>query len=247
MILQTKEQIEIWLKRYDHNYHINDYELIDITTYDNQYLLKEKIKNNHLNDNYIDNIIKDGHQYIVNSSNIDISNNNLKEIPFQFYKIDGTFNCSNNFLISLRNCPEFIERTFICEYNQLISLIGCPQYVGHSFYCSNNQLKSLKKCPISITGDFDCSKNQLTSLEYFPDIVTQGVYLVNNLKLLKYKSQSNNLHIQNMSDNNFLNQRDFQFWQQFHLEEKIMKENSKIIDDFKLNDIIKERKSLNKL
>ncbi len=47
-----------------------------------------------------------------------------------------------------------------------------------------------------------------------------------------------------MSNDDFLNQRDFQFWHQFHLQEKAKKENTQIIDELNLTDKIYKNKSI---
>ncbi len=164
------------------------------------------------------------------------SHNRLTSLEYGPQSVGGEFSCSHNQLTSLEYCPKSIGGNFYCEDNQLISFRYCPQSVGGDFTCFNNKLTSLKYSPQHINGYFFCSNNQLISLEYFPEIVTKGVYLQNNEKLLKYKKDSNDIHIQKMSDDEFLDQRNLSFWKQLHLIEKIMKENSKIIDDLDLNE-----------
>ena len=43
---------------------------------------------------------------------VDISNENLTEIPVQFGKISGYFDCSHNKLTSLKNCPKEVNGSF---------------------------------------------------------------------------------------------------------------------------------------
>ena len=92
------------------------------------------------------------------------------EIPvwLKDVEITGTFVCSNNILITLKNCPQKIRRSFYCYYNRLTSLEGCPEIIGSTFNCSGNKLISLDGCSKEIGGDFDCTYNQLTSLENCP-------------------------------------------------------------------------------
>ncbi len=224
MILQTKNEILNWLEIYDREYlnniEKNAYELINIHDHSNQTLFNEMISKDNLLNNYLEKLKSEGHQYIVNiKGDVNICNQKLEKIPFQFYHVDGDFDYSDNNLISLK---------------------GSPLYVGRNFYCCYNQLKSLEYCPQFIVHNFDCSNNLLTSLEYFPGIVKQGVYLDHNTQLLKYKKESHDKHINNMTDNDFFNQRDFKFWQQFHLQENFQKQNNQLINDLELNDTIKK-------
>ncbi len=232
-----------WLKKNDRHYkknmEKNAYELINIHEINNKALLNELIQKDNLSLDYFENIKLEGHQYIVNvKGTVDVHSKKITKIPFQFYHVEGDFLCSYNRLTSLKGCPQVIGGGFYCQGNQLTSLEYCPQSIGGNFYCSNNKLKSLKHVPQSIRGDFYFAYNQLISLEYFPEIVTKGVYLYLNTQLLKYKSQSNDPNIQNMSDDDFLDERNFSFWKQFHFIEKANKDNKKILDDLILNNKI---------
>jgi hypothetical protein len=116
----------------------------------------------------------------------------IKEIPCQFGKVKGNFNCSNNQLTSLEGCPQTVGGhfncydnnltslegapsqvggDFICYWNNLTSLEGAPSQVGGNFMCNNNKLISLKGAPNKVGGTFDCDKNRLTSLEGAPSQV----------------------------------------------------------------------------
>ncbi len=219
-VLKEKNQIFKWLKNYDRNYKENikknAYELINIHDHINQTLFNEMISKDNLPNDYFEKLKLEGHQYIINSkTDIGLSNKKLEIIPVQFYHVVGQFDCS---------------------VNQLTSLKGCPQIVGGHFVCYKNQLTSLEYGPQVIKDYFYCQYNHLTSLEYFPEIVTKGVYLYLNTQLLKYKNQSNDPNIPNMSDDEFLDQRNFSFWKQFHLIEKANKENKKILDDLFLDE-----------
>ncbi len=221
MILQKKDEILNWLKKYDDefekNIQNNYYEFIDIDDISNQALLAHLIQKDHLSDDYFEEIQKKGHQYIVNvNGNCNISFRSLKKILIQFYHVDGYFSCA---------------------HNQLISLEGCPQYVGGNFYCDYNQLTLLQYCPQYVNGLLVGNHNKLLSLEYFPEKINDDISLNNN-ELLKYKKDSNDINIKTMSDEDFLKQQDFKFWQQFHLEEKAKKENKRITDDLQFNDKI---------
>jgi hypothetical protein len=134
--------------------------------------------------------------------NVNISYLSLTEMPVKFGKINGDFDCSNNFLKSLENAPTIVTGYFDCSSNELTSLKGCPTTVSGEFncssneltslehcpttitgyfYCSYNLLTSLEHCPINVTGNFDCSYNQLTSLKHCPTTILAGFSCSNNL------------------------------------------------------------------
>ena len=76
-------------------------------------------------------------------NNISIIINILDEIPIKFNKVSGYFNCSNNRLTSLENCPKYVGKTFRCDENNLTSLEHSPEFVGGDFDCYWNPLESL--------------------------------------------------------------------------------------------------------
>jgi hypothetical protein len=114
-----------------------------------------------------DYIINDDGTVDVNSS-VDISFMNLNQIPVQFGRVRGDFNCSNNQLHSLQGSPQSVGFSFFCHKNRLTSLKGASQWVGKSFICSHNELTSLEGAPLKLNGSFDCSENELTSLKGAP-------------------------------------------------------------------------------
>ncbi len=263
MIFKTKDEILNWLTKNDKQYQVNSknnaYEFIDIHEFSNQSLLKELIKKDNLSLNFFENLKSEGHQYILNvKGNVEIINKKLEIIPFQFYHVEGSFFCSYNQITSLQGCPQYVGDDFNCTHNRLTSLEYCPQSVGRDFSCAYNQLASLEYCPKVIEGYFYCDYNHLTSLEYcpqyiggnfysannpimslehFPEKINGDSYFYGNKKLLKYKNESSEIYIKEISDDDFLNQTDFLFWQQFHLLEKAKKENKRITDELNFNDI----------
>ncbi len=201
--------------------------------------------------NQYDKVIKKWLQHMIFKKKIEILNW-LKEYEHDYqenidknaYELIHIHDINNkalfNEMIKKDSLP---DDYFDCSSNYLESLKGSPQYVGGDFYCDYNQLMSLKGSPQHINGHFFCHHNQLTSLEYFPEKINVNIFLNNNEKLFKYKNQSDDIYIQNMSDNYFLSQENFLFWKQFHLQEKAIKENIKILDDLKLNDKIEQNNS----
>lgn len=111
---------------------------------------------------------------------VDLSNQNLISLPFNFGIIGGYFDCSNNKLTSLKGCPTRIDGGFYCHNNKLISLKECPTKIDGNFNCGNNKLTSIKGCPTQIDGDFHCGNNKLTSLEGFPTQISGDFYCGNN-------------------------------------------------------------------
>ena len=116
-----------------------------------QWLKKYGIQNYTIHDNLVVDV----------NGDVNLYNQKLKELPFQFGKVTGLFDCSNNQLTSLRYCPTTVGGSFYCSENQLTSLQYCPTTVWGSFDCSNNQLTSLQYCPTAVGGNF-----------YYDDVLT---------------------------------------------------------------------------
>lgn len=110
---------------------------------------------------------------------IDMNNKDLKEIPFNFNRVNGHFNVSSNKLTSLKGSPKYIKTSFFCHKNNLTSLEGCPDKVK-SFLCYENELTSLKYGPSVVGRDYDCSNNKLTSTEYVPKYIKGDFIAVSN-------------------------------------------------------------------
>ncbi len=110
--------------------------------------------------------------------NVGLTRRFLKKIPLVFKEVSGDFDCYDNQLTSLKDCPERVGGGFYCYHNKLSSLEECPEKVGGDFNCSYNQLTSLEGCPETIGGGFYCHFNQLTSLEGCPD--ARNIYCGNN-------------------------------------------------------------------
>ena len=116
------------------------------------FLEEYKIKNYTINDDLTVDVEGD----------VDIENGGrrgLKEIPIQFGKVTGVFDCSYNNLISLKGCPRWVGGSFYCSFNRFTTLEGSPEYVGGSFSCLGYELRTLKGCPREVGGDFSCNYN----------------------------------------------------------------------------------------
>lgn len=119
---------------------------------------------------------------------VNLSNKNLKKIPFNFKNVHGDFDCSNNQLSDLVNVPETVGGNFYCANNQLTNLKNSPKEVKGSFCCSSNKLKTLEYCPSNIYR-LIAEDNYINTLEHFPEIVRGSCYLrkndINSIETLK--------------------------------------------------------------
>lgn len=105
---------------------------------------------------------------------------NLSELPVQFGKIHGDFDCSNSSLTTLKGSPTWVQGAFNCGRNNLTSLTHAPAHVGRTFFCSNNQIESLVDGPRHVGKSYYCNNNRLTSLTGIPDQITGSVFCENN-------------------------------------------------------------------
>jgi hypothetical protein len=96
-----------------------------------------------------------------------------------FDRVDGSFLCYLNQLITLEGAPKKVDGDFWCFNNQLTTLEHAPQRVDGTFDCGFNQLTTLAHAPNSVGVDFNCSGNKLTSLEGLP-VVPGTLYLSYN-------------------------------------------------------------------
>lgn len=76
------------------------------------------------------------------NDNVNICHSDLWEIPIQFGRIYGNFDCGHNNLTTLKGCPIYVEESFACTYNKLHSLLYTPKYIGYRFYYGSNPLPS---------------------------------------------------------------------------------------------------------
>jgi len=75
---------------------------------------------------------------------VNLEEMDLTELPFNFGKIFGNFDCWENNLTSLKGAPEEVNGWFDCDNNNLTSLKYCPKIVKRYFSCSYNDLENLK-------------------------------------------------------------------------------------------------------
>tara|TARA_B100001175_G_C19491962_1_gene633125 strand:+ start:1267 stop:1770 length:504 start_codon:yes stop_codon:yes gene_type:complete len=114
-----------------------------------------------------DNLIKN---YTINEDlsvdvigDVFINELKLNEIPIQFGKVSGSFDCSYNFLTTLK---------------------GCPISVGGDFNCHRNKIKEIDYYPNTIGGDVNLLLNKIKEFNYPFDKVNGLVYIDVNVYLL---------------------------------------------------------------
>jgi hypothetical protein len=101
------------------------------------WLNKYNIKNYIINDDYTINT-----RFVVY-----LSGAGLVKLPdyIQFNKIEGSFNISNNELITMKGFPKIIEGFLDLEWNQLSNLEGCPLEVRSYFNIARNKVQFEKE------------------------------------------------------------------------------------------------------
>lgn len=130
------------------------------------------------------------------NGDIDFNHLHLHQLPLRFNYVDGNFNCSSNYLTSLKDCPRHITGYFDCSRNILTSLEGGPKTIGNGFDCSyNHKLTSLEGGPVvNKSYYYYCQIESLVSLDGFLGNYNQLVcYNKNNL--VKKHNRKNNLKI----------------------------------------------------
>lgn len=78
-----------------------------------------------LSDNYT--INEDGSINVLGNVNFTKKSRSLLELPLNFNKVSGDFNCSWLGLTTLKGSPKEVGGTFNCSYNQLGSLEFAPK------------------------------------------------------------------------------------------------------------------------
>ena len=91
-------------------------------------------------------------------TNVNLSRLGLKELPLNFNKVYGYFNCNSNELTSLKGSPK------VCKMD---------------FHCADNYLESLEYSSELINGVLDISNNELSNLNGI-GIVKDNIYLFYN-------------------------------------------------------------------
>ena len=128
---------------------------------------KYKIENYTVNDDGLIDVDGDVDLNYKNNSDgsIDVNGDvilnykNLTQLPLNFNRVTGYFNCSRNKLTSLKGSPRWVGGYFYCSHNQLTSLEFSPDYVGGWFDCRWNNLTN-NYCETEIGSSFCTSLEQ---------------------------------------------------------------------------------------
>jgi hypothetical protein len=87
----------------------------------------------------------------------------LTELPLQFGKVTGSFDCNANKLTTLKGAPHRVGGRFDCDDNRLTSLEFCPRSVGRHFYCKWNNIREFTGLKY-IGGWFFCYDNPIFNI-----------------------------------------------------------------------------------
>ena len=61
---------------------------------------------------------------------VNLSNFDLTELPLKFNKVNGSFDCSDNRLTTLKGCPNEVSDSFFFENNPLERIDYTPNRIG---------------------------------------------------------------------------------------------------------------------
>ena len=100
------------------------------------------------------------------SGDVNLSHEELMELPLKFGKVTGNFYCNHNNLKSLDGSPSEVGNGFSCNDNLLTTLEGGPSSVGRFYNCSYNQLYTLEGSPNYVPQNigFYCSENPISNI-----------------------------------------------------------------------------------
>jgi len=79
--------------------------------------------------------------------NVDLYSMGLTELPLNFNKVNGYFNCSFNKLTTLKGCPKIITDDFNCNRNKINNLEYGPEIIGGDYYILKNNLYRIDHYP----------------------------------------------------------------------------------------------------
>lgn len=116
----------------------------------NYWLQEHKIKNYGINSNLTVDV----------NGDVNLSFRNITELPsyIEFNEIKGSFDISENKMVTLRGCPRTVHSNFFCYNNQLSTLDHFPEYVGGKLFCHGNykkfdQKEIIKVCDVNFINN----------------------------------------------------------------------------------------------
>lgn len=101
---------------------------------------------------------------------VDLSSQDLTELPFMFNRINGNFDISGCMLESLKGCPNYVSGNFDCSINQLTSLDYLPKFIGGNFDCYSNNITYIDLSNKTINGYVDFTLNPITNIKGVNDL-----------------------------------------------------------------------------
>ncbi len=116
-----------------------------------------------------DYIIHDDGTLSVNTS-VELYDRDLYHLPFEFKYVNGMFDCSNNYLTTLKGSPRYVNGALYCYKNNLTTLEGSPDVVAYNFVCYRNKLTSFKGISNPVFGHIESSRNNITDYSHLPSV-----------------------------------------------------------------------------
>lgn len=111
---------------------------------------------------------------------VELCDKGLDEIPLDFNRVSGYFDCAGNKLTDLTGSPKSVGGVFDCAENELKSLKYGPISVGGDFYCEDNNLLGLTYLPKSLGGNIYANHNNLKNFIGIPEYFNNFLYIENN-------------------------------------------------------------------
>jgi hypothetical protein len=129
------------------------------------------------------------------NGDVDLSYENLTQLPLRFNKVYGDFRCGDNRLTTLKGSPIWVSGRFNFRYNNLTSLEFSPRWVGGYFNCEDNILTSLEFSPDYVGDYFSCVNNDLNDNYcdteigggFYTTLVHDGLIMTRYDEVINYK------------------------------------------------------------
>ena len=122
--------------------------------------------------------------YTINSDgsidvdgNVDLSYMKLVKIPLKFNKVSGIFDCSDNLLTTLEDCPKEVGGGFNCSNNRITDLQGIPSVINGRLNCRNNNITTLKGSPMIIYDSLNLQENPLSIIDSSIEVRGESIYV----------------------------------------------------------------------
>jgi len=127
---------------------------------------------------------------------VDLSFLELTELPdfSDLYIKDGSFDCSNNKLTSLKGSPMHVDWHFYADNNEITSLEHASPYIGSFLSCEHNNISSFDHCPKTILGSIFARRNPITSLNGVA-VIDYGEITADNFNNDQYKKYLEDLKL----------------------------------------------------